>query len=169
MRITCWLVEETEAFRKAFFFPSLLVSIHSEKSCGSVTKIFLLIPDSLEECGTSCGALRCGYLWDIVSKAFLFLLLLRKASVKTQNVWNVHASIAHLPKAPSSFPLTKKITVKFSPDNLVAQKQQWRTSPQCLFISTQKDSNSCNVSVFFQQPNSTKLCPMKGSCRSANG
>lgn len=53
------------------------------------------------------------------------------------------------PQGPSSFPLTKKITAKFSPDHLLAKKQQCWSSPQCLFILTQKDSSSYSVPVSF--------------------
>lgn len=57
-----------------------------------MTKIFLSIPDSLKTYGTYCGALYCGYLWYIVSKAFLLLLLLRKASMKTQSMCEMSIS-----------------------------------------------------------------------------
>lgn len=52
-------------------------------------------------------------------------------------------------KAPSSFPLTKKITVKYFPDHPVAQKQQCQSYPQCFFHTNSEEQQFMQHFWFF--------------------
>lgn len=100
-----WFRKLKKMYRKAFFFPSLLVCVHYEKSCSNVTEIFLLIPDSLKKYCTSCGALHCGCLWSVICGYWIHSLSIALSSKESicedmKHACNVHASSAHPHKAP---------------------------------------------------------------------